>query len=108
MKKNYIVQKNLEFQKIINKKKQLINKFLIIYYVRSEQFKIGISTPKKFANAVKRNLIKRQIKWILDTSFDYQNMKYQIVLILRKDYLNLTIDEKKNQIIKILSKLNQD
>lgn len=106
MKKCFIVQKNLEFQKIINKKKQLINKFIIIYYDHSEQFKIGISTPKKFANAVNRNLIKRQIKWVLDTSVDYKNIKYKIVLIVRKDYLTLTIDEKKKQIVEMLAKLN--
>ncbi|MBD5423323.1 MAG: ribonuclease P protein component [Mycoplasma sp.] len=107
MKKKYILKENLEFQKIINKKQQLINKFIIIYYIKNNDFEIGISTPKKFANAVKRNLIKRQIKWILDSYIDYKNIKYKIVLIVRKDYFNLTIEEKKKQIIRMFMKLNQ-
>ena len=43
MKKENILKKNLEFQKIINKKKQTINKYLIIYYVKSDHFEIGIT-----------------------------------------------------------------
>lgn len=106
MKKENILRKNLEFQKIINKKQQFINKFLIIYYIKSDHFEIGISIPKKFINAVKRNFIKRQIKWILDTYIDYKNIKYKLVLIVRKEYINLTIDEKKEQVIKMFKKFN--
>lgn len=105
MKKEYILKKNLEFQEIINKKKQIINKYLILYYENSDHFQIGISTPKKFANAINRNYIKRQIKWVLDTSIDYKNIKKRIVLIVRKDFLQLSIDDKKNQIIKNINKL---
>ena len=118
MKKENILKKNLEFQKIINKKKQTINKYLIIFNclnesylmnrvfhsVKSDHFEIGISIPKKFINAVKRNFIKRQIKWILDSYVEYKNIKYKLVLIVRKEYLSLTIDEKKEQIIKMFQK----
>ena len=104
MKKENILKKNLEFQKIKKKKKQTINKYLIIYYVKSDHFEIGISIPKKFINAVKRNFIKRQIKWILDSYVEYKNIKYKLVLIVRKEYLSLTIDEKKEQIIKMFQK----
>ncbi len=105
MKKEFILKKNLEFQRIINQKKQLINKFIIIYYENSNHFEIGISTPKKFANAVKRNLIKRQIKWILDTSINYLSIKKRVVLIVRKEFINLSIIDKKKNIIKMFEKL---
>lgn len=104
MKKENILKKNLEFQKIISNKKQVINKYLIIYYEKCDHFEIGISIPKKFINAVKRNFIKRQIKWILDSFIKYQNIKYKLVLIVRKEFLNLTIDEKKEQVVKIFQK----
>ncbi|WP_022935594.1 ribonuclease P protein component [Mesomycoplasma moatsii] len=107
MKKENILKKNLEFQKVINTKKQLINKYLIFYYESCDQFKIGISTPKRFANAVKRNFIKRQIKWIFDSFINYQDIKNKIVLIVRKDFINLSIEEKKKQIIKMFNKLRQ-
>lgn len=105
MKKNNILKKNLDFKKIISKKKQLISKHLIIYYEESEKFEIGISTPKKFANAVKRNFIKRQIKWILDNFVNYQKIKKRIVLIVRKEFIDLKMVDKKEKIIKIFLKL---
>lgn len=105
MKKEFILKKNLDFQKIINQKKQLINKYIILYFEKSEHFEIGISTPKKFANAVNRNYIKRQIKWVFDNFIDYKNYKYRVVLIVRKDFLQLSSEEKKDQIIKIFNKL---
>ncbi len=108
MKKQNILKKNLDFQSVINKKKQVINKFLILYWDEWSNFEIGISTPKKFAGAIKRNLIKRQIKWILDNFVNYQQNKCRVVLIVRKDFLNLSIEEKKQQVIKIFKKLNQD
>lgn len=106
MKKDNILKKNLDFQKVINSKNQLINKYIILYHVDYHTFEIGISIPKKFANAIKRNHIKRQIKWILDSFVDYKKKKKRIVLIVRKDFLNLSIDEKKNQIIKMFKKLD--
>ncbi len=107
MKKENILKKNLDFQKIINSKNQLVNRYLILYYVDYAHFEIGISTPKKFANAINRNKIKRQIKWIMDSFVDYKQIKKRIVLIIRKDFINLTIDEKKDKIIKLFLKLNQ-
>lgn len=106
MKKENIIKKNLEFQKIIGSKKQLINKFLIFYYVEFDGFEVGISIPRKFANAVKRNLIKRQIKWIIKSFVDYKKIKNKIVLIVRKDFIDLSIEEKKEEIIKMFNKFN--
>ncbi|WP_404912111.1 ribonuclease P protein component [Mesomycoplasma hyopneumoniae] len=62
MQKIRSIKKNWEFQAIINKKNQIVTNYLIFYYVKSDFFEIGISVPKKFANAVKRNYYKRQIK----------------------------------------------
>ena len=105
MKKENILKKNLEFQKIINQKKQIINKFIILYYQDCDHFEIGISIPKKFANAITRNFIKRQVKWIMDSFVDYKQINYKVVLIVRKDFINLSIEEKSNQIIKMFKKL---
>lgn len=107
MKKKYVLKKNLDFQKIINSKQQIINKFVILYFVDYSSFEIGISIPKKFAKAYQRNYVKRQIKWILDSFVNYKSIKKRIVLIVRKDFLTLSIDDRKNQIIKMFNKFNK-
>ncbi|WP_033161233.1 ribonuclease P protein component [[Mycoplasma] collis] len=104
MKKEYILKKKWDFQKIINLKKQIISKKLILYYKKSDEFKLGISVPKKFSNAVKRNYYKRQVKSIMQ-KIDYKNLNFHFVLILRKEFLNLSFIKKTNEVKKIYERL---
>ncbi|MDJ1647070.1 ribonuclease P protein component [Mycoplasma phocimorsus] len=85
-------------------KKQVINKWLVLYYKESQSFKIGISIPKKFANAVSRNKIKRQTKAILRT-LNLFNLKLRIVLIIRKEYIDAAFEEKVKFLKNIFNKL---
>ncbi|TQC51555.1 ribonuclease P protein component [Mycoplasmopsis mucosicanis] len=93
MKKQYRLQKSWEFDNVIKGKKQLINKYLIIYYLPAEDFRVGITIPKKFANAVMRNYYKRQLKSIIHTLNIY-DLKFHFVVILRKEFLNQTYKTK--------------
>lgn len=103
-KKENVLKKNHQFQKVLSKKKQFVNKYLILYYIPYKKVEIGISIPKKFANAAQRNYLKRQIRAIL-SKIDIQNLKYRIVIIIRKDFINLTFQEKFENIIKLMGKL---
>lgn len=93
MKKQYRLQKSWDFDAVIKSKKQVINKFLIIYYKPAKEFKVGITVPKKFCNAVLRNYCKRQLKSIIHKMNIY-NMNFHFVIILRKDFLNQTFQTK--------------
>lgn len=110
MKKENIVKKNWEFQQIINCKKQIINKYLILYYMQNKQqrFEIGISIPKKFASAVKRNFLKRQIKAIIDNNNIIDKINHKILLIVRKEFINLSFNEKKEHVNKMINNLNKN
>lgn len=70
----------------------------------SEQTKIGISIPKKFVNAVKRNHLRNQIRVILG-QIELKKYNYQLVIIVRKDYINLSFSERKKIINSIIGKL---
>ncbi|MGL5205181.1 MAG: ribonuclease P protein component [Metamycoplasmataceae bacterium] len=104
MKKHEIVKKTQEFQNIIRNKKQFVSNELILYYIENDSFQIGISIPKKFINAVGRNYLKRQIRAIV-SNIDYQDIKYKIILIIRKDYMKLTYLEKEKVIKKFMERL---
>lgn len=106
LKKENIVKKNWEFQKIIGSKKQYLSKYLILYYLKNTCFKIGISIPKKFANAAKRNYLRRQIRAIIAQKAKILNLNYNVVLIIRKDFINLNFEEKKYYVYKIFSRLD--
>ena len=96
-----IVKKNWEFQKIIGKKIQVVSKNLIIYITKSEYFKIGISIPKQFVNAVKRNHFKNQIKSIL-RKLNVEEYKFECVLIARKTFFDLDFSKKEIEVKNIL------
>ncbi|AXE61081.1 ribonuclease P protein component [[Mycoplasma] phocae] len=97
MNKKNIVKKNWEFQKILSKRHQVISKNLIIYFSKSNSFKVGISIPKQFANAVKRNHFKNQIRSIL-RQMDISKINYETVIIARKTFFNLEWKQKINEI----------
>lgn len=107
MKKINIIKSNLDFSRIIrNNKSYKFNSF-IIYLERknnNELYKFGISVSKKLGNAVLRNKLKRQIKSIIDSN-SYQN-SFNCIIILRKEILTKSFNEKKVELNSIFSKLN--
>ena len=105
--KKNIIRKNWEFQKILSLKKQIISKEIIIYFNKTKInkiFKIGISIPKQFANAVMRNHFKNQIKSIL-RSLDIEDYKFDCVLITRKSFFEMNYLDKKTNIYNLLERI---
>lgn len=104
LKKN-IIRKNFEFQEIINSKVQTVSKTLILYYRPNQnELRVGISISKKFANAVNRNFYRRQVRKILD-EIQYYNLAMDVIIILRKAFLVLNYEQKKQELKKILARL---
>ncbi len=105
MQKNHILKKNWEFKAIISNEKQIVTKYLILYYKKSfDDLKVGISISKKFANAVLRNRYRRQVRNILK-DLDIFNLKYNVVIILRKPFLSFSFIEKTKTLKQIFERL---
>lgn len=107
MKKIYRLQKSWEFDSVIKTKQQVINKFLIVYYKQSDDFRMGITVPKKFCNAVHRNYYKRQLKSIIH-SLNLYDLKFHFVLILRKEFLNQDYKVKLETTRKLFNKIKNE
>lgn len=105
MLKENTLKKNREFQELINSKKQYVTHFLILYYKPTDsKLRAGISVSKKFANAVGRNKQRRQTKAALDLINPWDK-KFDVVIILRKDYLTLPFDRKVEELKKVFERL---
>ena len=105
MKKDNTLRKNWEFQKIINNKKQIVSEDLILYYMKNDKnLRVGISISKKFANAVNRNRNKRQVRNALDL-INIWDLKYDVIIILRKNFLLLDFQSKVKKIKEMFERL---
>ncbi|WP_029906442.1 ribonuclease P protein component [Mycoplasmopsis opalescens] len=107
MKKIYRLRKNWEFANIMETNHQVLNRHLIIYFLPAKELKVGIVTPKKFCNAVLRNYYKRQMKSIIH-DLNIYNWKFHMVVILRKDFLNLEFAKKKNIVKNLLETIENE
>ncbi|MBQ7141390.1 MAG: ribonuclease P protein component [Bacilli bacterium] len=108
MKKINIVKKNQDFSTILNNRKKIGNKYLVIYYKENNLSlnRYGISVSKKLGNAVTRNKIKRQVKNIIDKNENLFKKNQDYIIIIRKDFIDLKF-ESKEQIIKNLISTNE-
>ncbi|NQZ65610.1 MAG: ribonuclease P protein component [Mycoplasmatales bacterium] len=106
MKKENRLRKNHDFQKIINSKNSVVSKYLVIYYRENNlsKLRVGISVSKKFINAVGRNKLRRQVRSIMDELSIY-NMGFDIVLILRKPFINNDFLFQKQSIKKLMQRI---
>ena len=115
MKKENIIKKSLDFDRIIKNNKSYKYKDYIIYIENTdnENYRFGISVGKKIGNAVTRNKIKRQIKSIIDKN-NYEK-GINCIIIVRKGILKkafIEMQEDLNEIFKRLKlkkeKINED
>ena len=74
MKKEYRIKKGAEILRIMKNKKTVGNSNFILYYQKNHEnknFRYALSVPKKYGNAVYRNLMKRRMREIIKVnSFD--------------------------------------
>ena len=89
MKKKFRVKKNEDFSKIISKRNSLANKCFIIYQTKNDigHGRVGISVSKKLGNAVVRNKIKRQVRMLIQETFNFYE-SFDYVVIVRNNFLN--------------------
>lgn len=88
MKKIYRLLKNEDFTSVMNfNRLARSNSYLVFVKPNAlNHVRIGISTSKKLGNAVTRVKIRRQIRAYI-SQYDNYDLKYDIVIIIKKGYL---------------------
>ena len=65
--------------------------------------RVGLSVSSKLGNAVTRNRIKRQVRSMCDSLIDYNNQSIDIVIVVRKPYLDGAFNDNKSLLSDLLS-----
>lgn len=106
MKKKNRVKKSQEFQELIKNGRKLINSSFVLYFKKkeNEEARGGITLSKKMGIAVKRNLIKRQTRMMCSSLVDFKSYPFDFIIIVRHTYLDLSYEDNKNNLEKLLIK----
>lgn len=107
MKKKDRILKNREFSSIISKKRSIRTPSFVIYTQprKGGQARVGISVGKKLGNAVCRNKVKRQVRSMVDSIFNF-NEDYDTILIVRPVYARHTFQENSDELAKAKRQLD--
>ncbi|XMB71563.1 ribonuclease P protein component [Mycoplasmatota bacterium WC30] len=82
MKKEYRIKKSSEIQRVMKNKKTVGNSYFILYHQKNHEnknFRYALSVPKKYGNAVHRNLMKRRMREIIKVNTFDSTINFFIV-----------------------------
>lgn len=108
MKKINIVKEKKDFDSAFKLRNQKFSKYAYIYINEnnSKICRFGICVSKKIGKAYIRNKIKRRVKDIIDKSqLHFLNKDY--IIVLRKSVINSSYEELKEDLISVLSLINE-
>ncbi len=101
MKKLYRIKKNQEFQRIMHVKRFVSCSVLTLYYApkRENVSRVGLSVGKKIGGAVARNLVKRQVRMMVQELTDF-NENFDCIILIRSAYLKQSFEQNKKELEK--------
>jgi ribonuclease P protein component len=109
MKKENSLKKAMDFQKVIDTRQSVGCKSFVIYYLKNEfdYARIGISSGKRLGNAVIRNRTKRQVRAIIDSTFN-KEQNLDMIVIVRNKFLEQDYETNLKDFKYLLNKINKE
>jgi ribonuclease P protein component len=106
MKKQHRIRRNEEFNEIIQAKRFVSHPVFVVYTRkrREDQSRVGISVSKKLGGAVQRNLIKRQVRAMLQEITQYQE-SFDCVIIVRNGYKSGAFTSNRDALKEVFKKI---
>lgn len=106
MRKDYRLRTNRDFDKVYKHGKNYWNKNLTIYVRKNdlEKTRFGYCITKKIGNSVVRNKVRRKMQEIIRLEFQDIKNGYDIVIIPKKNTVDIGYKEMESSINHLLKK----
>jgi ribonuclease P protein component len=84
------IKANKQFALIVHSGRAKSNRSYVVHFAPNNlpYMRVGISVSSKVGNAVVRNRIKRQVRAMSDSMFDYNKVSFDLVIIVKKNFLD--------------------
>ena len=101
------IKSNEDFALTVKKGQVLKHSPFLVHYINNDLnvCRIGLSVNKKLGNAVTRNRVKRQTRAMCDSLVNYTSHPFDIVIIIKPDFLGNSFEDNKNSLNGLLSKI---
>ena len=101
------IKKEKDYVLTVKKGKTLKETPYVVHYLDNglNVCRIGISVSKRNGHAVTRNRIKRQTRAMCDSLIDYSSHTFDIVIIIKQEFLSRDFNDNKAKLNSILSKI---
>ena len=96
-----------EFVSVVRKGKTLKETPYVVHFIKNELSvcRVGLSVSKRNGNAVTRNRIKRQTRAMCDSLIDYSSHTFDVIIVVKADFLNSDFNSNKEKLNILLSKI---
>ena len=101
------VKDRQDFVLVVKKGKTLKETPYFVHYLNNglSVCRVGLSVSKRIGNAVTRNRIKRQTRAMCDSLIDYSSHTFDVVIVIKSEFLNSEFLVNKQILNNLLSKI---
>ena len=101
------IKSNEDFAFTVKKGEILKHSPYLVHFVKNDLnvCRIGISVNRKVGNAVTRNRVKRQTRAMCDSLVQYTSHTFDVVIIIKPEFLNNSFDDNKKALNNLLSQI---
>ncbi len=107
MKKNEVVKKEQDFNRIIKYSPFIKNKCFVIY-IRKKKVEnpcFGLAISKKTGNAVCRNKLKRQVRAMIDEVKEIFPKERDYIIMIKRSCVESSFQEMKSNLIELIKEI---